>query len=56
VKKIAVFASGAGSNAEKIIQHFRDHTSIQVALIVCKKTGAGVLQIQAVKHSPSLLI
>ena len=43
---IAVFASGAGSNAQKIIDHFsRDPTAGIVALVVCNKQGAGVLDI-----------
>jgi phosphoribosylglycinamide formyltransferase-1 len=56
VKKIAVFASGAGSNAEKIIDRFASHPTIQIALIVCNKPGAGVLKIAASKNIPSLLI
>ena len=57
MKKIAVFASGAGSNAEKIIQHFADGTKgAQVALIVCNKETAGVLNIAEREQIPSLLI
>jgi phosphoribosylglycinamide formyltransferase-1 len=56
VKKIAVFASGAGSNAEKIIDQFRDDPSGSVALIVCNKPGAGVLKIAEENNIPSLLI
>lgn len=55
-KRIAIFASGAGSNAEKIIQHFRSHQIIEVALIVCNKQGAGVLQIAADNKIEVLLI
>ena len=55
-KKIAIFASGAGSNAEKIIDHLAHHASLRVALIVCNKTGAGVLSISEKHHIPSLLI
>jgi formyltetrahydrofolate-dependent phosphoribosylglycinamide formyltransferase len=53
---IAIFASGAGSNAKKIIEHFRDHPSIKIALIVCNKPGAGVLSIAAENNIPVLLI
>ena len=45
MKRIAIFASGAGSNAEKIIQHFKNHQLIQVALVACNKPGAGVIEI-----------
>lgn len=54
--RIAVFASGAGSNAQKIIEHLAGHPSIQVALIVCNKPGAGVLTIAENHQIPTLLI
>ncbi len=53
---IAIFASGAGSNAQKIIDHFRNHPSVKVSLIICNKPGAGVLSIAEREHIPSLLI
>jgi phosphoribosylglycinamide formyltransferase-1 len=55
-KKIAVFASGAGSNAKQIINRFAHHPHMHVALIVCNKPHAGVLQIAADHHIPSLII
>jgi phosphoribosylglycinamide formyltransferase-1 len=54
--RIAIFASGAGSNAQKIIDHFRQHTEIKIALIVCNKPGAGVLTIAEKENIPTLLI
>ena len=43
-KKIVVFASGGGSNAKKIIEHFsKDDLNIQVALVVSNKSVAPVL-------------
>ena len=69
MKKIAVFASGAGSNAANIIDRFTSPPTrlhvvetgeqtphIEVALIVCNKPEAGVLKIAASKNIPSLLI
>ncbi|HKZ67551.1 MAG TPA: phosphoribosylglycinamide formyltransferase [Chitinophagaceae bacterium] len=56
VIRIAIFASGAGSNAQKIIDHFRNSDDIKIALIVCNKPGAGVLAIAAKENIPSLLI
>ena len=53
---IAVFASGAGSNAQKIIDHFRDHSVVNISLIVCNNPSAGVLQIAAKEEIPVLLI
>lgn len=45
MQKLAIFSSGAGSNAAKIIDHFRDHPSIGVGLIACNNPSAGVLAI-----------
>jgi formyltetrahydrofolate-dependent phosphoribosylglycinamide formyltransferase len=43
---IAIFASGAGSNAKKIIDYFNGREKKgKVSLIVCNKAGAGVLDI-----------
>lgn len=56
--RIAIFASGAGSNARKIIEYFAEPRDVQadISLIVCNKPGAGVLQIAAEKKIPQLLI
>lgn len=54
--RIAIFASGAGSNAQKIIDSFRGHSNIKIALIVCNKPGAGVLAIADKENIPALLI
>ncbi|MEE9438616.1 MAG: phosphoribosylglycinamide formyltransferase [Saprospiraceae bacterium] len=43
MKRIAIFASGSGSNALKIIEHFENNANIEVALIVTNKRKAGVL-------------
>ena len=53
---IAVFASGAGSNAQKIITYFKNHSLIKVALIVCNKLKAGVLDIAEKESIPTLII
>lgn len=52
---LAIFASGAGSNAEKIIEYFEGNDRIQVALVVCNKPTAGVLKI-AEKHGISSIL
>lgn len=54
--KIAVFASGAGSNTQRIIDYFRTSDKVQVALIVCNNPGAGVLEIAAREQIETLLI
>ncbi len=53
---IAIFASGAGSNAQKIIDHFRDHEKIRIGLIVCNNPSAGVLSIASREGIPTLVI
>lgn len=45
MKNIAVFASGSGSNARKLIEHFKNSPLARVTLVVCNKPGAGVLDI-----------
>jgi phosphoribosylglycinamide formyltransferase-1 len=42
MKKIAVFASGSGTNAENIAKYFAYSQSIIVALVVSNNPGAGV--------------
>jgi phosphoribosylglycinamide formyltransferase 1 len=42
---IAIFASGSGSNARKIMEHFKNHPSVKVALVVSNKKDSGVLDI-----------
>jgi formyltetrahydrofolate-dependent phosphoribosylglycinamide formyltransferase len=55
--RIAIFASGAGSNAEKIITSPEAGAgTYTVALIVCNKPGAGVLSIAEKNGIPTLLI
>jgi phosphoribosylglycinamide formyltransferase-1 len=54
--KLAIFSSGTGSNAARIIQHFQGHPTIRVQLIVCNNPKAGVLHIGKEHHVPSLLI
>jgi phosphoribosylglycinamide formyltransferase-1 len=56
MQKIVVFASGAGSNAKKIIEYFQGHKLINVSLILCNKPGAGVLKIAEQAGIPTLLI
>lgn len=43
-KKIAIFASGTGTNAENIIRVFKDHASIKVALVISNRSQAVVLE------------
>lgn len=43
--KIAVFASGSGSNAENIIRYFRENSGVgEVVMVVCNRRDAGVVE------------
>ena len=56
---IAIFASGTGSNASKIIEHFNSKQEKPIAavkLIVCNKPEAGVLEVARRNGVPGLLI
>jgi phosphoribosylglycinamide formyltransferase-1 len=55
-KRLIIFASGGGSNAEAIINYFSENDLAEVVLIVTNKKEAGVLQ-RADKHNiPTLVI
>lgn len=41
--RLALFASGSGSNAEKIVEYFRGHPTVSVDLILCNNPQAGVI-------------
>ena len=56
MKRIAVFASGSGSNAQKIIDHFNNSSLATIALIVSNKPGAGVVSIAHKENIPILII
>ncbi len=38
--KVAVFLSGAGSNAENLVRYFRNHSSIEIASFYCNNPNA----------------
>lgn len=43
-KRIAIFASGSGSNAQKIMEHFKHHEFGEVVIIMTNNPDAFVLQ------------
>lgn len=43
-KRIAIFASGSGSNAQKIMEYFKNHALAEVTLILTNNPDAYVLQ------------
>ncbi|MFC2086182.1 phosphoribosylglycinamide formyltransferase [Bacteroidota bacterium] len=44
LKRIAIFASGSGTNAENIVNFFNDNPDVEVNLILSNKKDAYVLQ------------
>ncbi len=45
LKHIAIFASGQGSNAAKIIEHFNHHAFIKISLIVTNNPKAKIIEL-----------
>ncbi len=54
--QLAIFASGTGSNARRLIEHFKNSEVAQVALVVSNKPDAGVLEIAREHNIPIHLI
>jgi phosphoribosylglycinamide formyltransferase 1 len=44
MNKIAIFASGSGSNAENIINFFKENKKIEISLVFSNNKNAGVIQ------------
>lgn len=55
-KSVAIFASGAGSNAEKIIERFKASDAATISLIATNKTTAGVISIAERNDIPVLYL
>lgn len=51
-KKIAIFASGTGSNTAQLIKHFKTHPSIQIGLIISSSAKAPVIKIAEENNIP----
>ncbi|WP_316844223.1 phosphoribosylglycinamide formyltransferase [Pedobacter psychrodurus] len=43
-KRIAIFASGSGSNAQKLMEHFKRSNEIEISLVLTNNADAYVLQ------------
>ncbi len=44
MKNIAIFASGSGTNAQKIMEHFENRDDVKVRLVLVNNPEAGVIQ------------
>lgn len=53
---LIIFASGAGTNAKAIIEHFKKNRKAKVSLIVCNVAEAGVLDIAKKEEIPFLIV
>ncbi|MBR1474979.1 MAG: phosphoribosylglycinamide formyltransferase [Muribaculaceae bacterium] len=42
MKRIAILASGSGTNAENLVRYFTGHPTIEVATVICNRRQAGV--------------
>ncbi|WP_128547981.1 phosphoribosylglycinamide formyltransferase [Larkinella soli] len=55
MKRIALFASGSGSNAEKIAEYFADRPEVEISLILTNNPKAGVIERARRLHIPVLV-
>ena len=55
MNNIAIFASGAGTNAQRIIEYFKSHPDICVDLVLSNKSDAGVLNRAASLNIPTMV-
>lgn len=55
MKRLAIFASGSGTNAENIIRYFAKSQHAKVSLILCNKPGAYVIQRAANHDVPTVI-
>ena len=53
--RIAIFASGLGSNAENIIRYFSDNKIVKVVLVLSNRPGSGVLNRAKALSVPTLV-
>ncbi len=56
MKKLAIFASGSGTNFQRICDYFQPHPQVEVCLLVCNNPKAGVIQRAEKLRVPVILI
>ena len=56
MKNIAIFVSGTGSNARKIIEYFQGHSTIQCTLLISNKASAPALEMAKEKGLDTLVL
>lgn len=55
IKKIVIFASGSGSNAQRLMEHFELHSQIRVVALFSNNPKAFALKRAETFHVPALL-
>ena len=55
MKKIAIFASGSGTNAQRITEYFSDKDNVEISLILSDKKDAYVLERAKKLNVPSVV-
>lgn len=53
--KIAIFASGSGSNAQRITEYFSENQSVSIELFLTNNPQAGVIERGRKLHIPTLI-
>ena len=56
MKKIAIFASGSGSNAENIANYFSNNPNVEISLIISNNPNAYVIERAKKLNIPSVVI
>lgn len=56
ITRIAILASGGGSNADNILNYFQDGDKAEVVLLACNKENAGAFEVANKWHVPSFLL
>jgi phosphoribosylglycinamide formyltransferase-1 len=54
--RIAIFASGAGTNARTIISYVHNHATLEISLVVSTNLNAGVVQVAAENEIPCFVL
>ncbi len=55
LKRLAIFASGSGSNAVKIIDYFADSAEGKVVVVFCNNPKAGIIEKAAERNIPVVI-
>lgn len=55
MKRIAIFASGSGTNAQNIIEYFRENKRVRVEMILSNNSNAGVHERAERLNVPSIV-